>query len=105
MKKNSTPKKTLLTEVREELGIKTIKNAKHFATVLSKIRIPVDTNHHVGLILSIHTCELPPKSRIYLNEENTEYGWFSPQEAARKLAFKYPKVFTDVVKKLSKQPL
>lgn len=99
IEKGDTVKNTLKREIEEETGIKEVKNIKPFDMVLSNIRIPRE-NSDVGLILSIHKCEVEKTTDIKLSEEHTEAKWFPPKKAARLLEFKYPKQFTDKIKML-----
>lgn len=97
--KGGSIEETLKREVEEETGIKKIKRIIPLYMTLSKIRIPVE-NGDVGLILSVHTCEVGENNNIFISKEHTEYGWFSPQETANLLKFKYPPEFTNVLEKL-----
>jgi len=99
IQKGSTIEETLKREVEEETSIKDIKNIKPFDMVLSNIRIPRE-NGDVGLILSIHTCNIGASTDLRLSEEHTEAKWFTPLEASKLLEFKYPKQFTNKIKTL-----
>ncbi len=102
IKKGFSVKKTLTTEIKEETGIYDVTNIKPFAMVLSKLRIPIkETNSSVGLILSAYTCEISENSKIKLSDEHIAARYFTPKEAAKLLAIKYPKEFTDKIKKLN----
>lgn len=69
--------------------------------VLSKIRIPIEDDS-VGLILSVYECEVEDVTSddIKLSEERVEAKWFSPREASKLLAFKYPAEFTQKIANL-----
>jgi len=99
VQKGDSVEGTLKREVEEETGIKEVENIKPFDVVLSNIRIPRDSGD-VGLILSIHTCDVGSSTDIKLSEEHTEAKWFTPKKAAKLLEFKYPKQFTDKIKLL-----
>lgn len=99
---NSNEKETLEREIYEETDIKHIKNIKPLGMVLSPIRIPVGSTT-VGLILSVHTCQ--PKNKKYIikiSEEHMDFGWFSPNQAAKLLIHKYPKNFCQLIRKINK---
>jgi 8-oxo-dGTP pyrophosphatase MutT (NUDIX family) len=99
IKRGSSVNKTLLNEIKEEIGISNVKNIKSFAMVLSKIRIPLKNQRtSFGLILSAYTCEIPSNAKIKLSEEHVEAKWFTPKEASKLLAVKYPKEFTRKIK-------
>lgn len=100
IQKNSTPELTLKKEIREEIGNITVAKIKHISTFLSKIRIPISEKEHIGLILSVYSCEIPDNANITLSEEHTEYAWFKPKKASILLGFKYPDEFTELVAKL-----
>lgn len=91
-----TVENTLKREIEEETGIKEIYNIKPVNMVLSNIRIPLE-KENVGLILSVYACNIAENAKIKLSEEHTEYAWFTPEEAAKLLEYKYPTEFTDVV--------
>jgi 8-oxo-dGTP diphosphatase len=97
IQKDGTVEDTLRREIEEETGILDVSNIKPINMVLSKIRIPLDENNNVGLILSIYSCEIPEDAEIKLSDEHSEYGWFLPEEASKLLAFKYPEEFTSIV--------
>lgn len=84
---------TLRREVLEETGITHIRSHEFFSAALSEIRIPVGQSRTVGLILFAYLCDVDSSSEIVLSSEHTEFGWFSPSEAADLLLFKYPDEF------------
>ncbi len=92
--KGTSIEEALKREVEEETGIATIKEFKPFSMVLSNIRIPTNDGS-VGLILSSYLCEVENVENIKLSNEHIEYKWFSPQEAAKLLEFKYPREFVE----------
>ena len=85
---------TLKRELKEEIGITSIKKFTPFSMVLSNIRIPIDDGD-VGLILAAYLCEVATDPTINLSDEHTEYRWFAPAEAAQLLRVKYPPEFTE----------
>jgi len=98
--KSSSVKETLRREVEEETGITSIQDFSPFTMVLSNnIRIPVG-DKTVGLILSSYVCNVGNVSQIKLSDEHTEFGWFTPQEAEKLLAVKYPQEFVDKISEL-----
>lgn len=85
---------TLEREVEEETGIKAIQNPQFFTAVISNFKdIPVG-EIKTGLALIIYKVEVPENSKIKLSEEHSGYEWVRPQEAAKRLAYKYPEEFT-----------
>jgi len=86
---------TLQREVKEELGIDIAPGASFFTAVVSNIKLPHGDRDEVGLAVMIYTVTLPRDAAIVLSEENLRHEWVSAGEAAKRLAFKYPKEFTE----------
>lgn len=85
---------TLQREVEEETGIKEVIEPEFFTAVVSNFKdIPID-GYKVGLILMVYRLKIPENSEIVLSHEHSGYKWASPEEAAEKLAYKYPAEFT-----------
>jgi 8-oxo-dGTP pyrophosphatase MutT (NUDIX family) len=88
---------TLQREVEEETGITKVSNSKFFTAVVSNFKdIPID-GHMVGLILMVYRVKVPENSKIVLSEEHSNYEWVAPAEAAKRLTYKYPAGFTDLL--------
>lgn len=96
IERNSTIEDTLTREIAEEIGVSAIFDVKPIEMMLSNIRIPLKDSD-VGLILAIYSCSIPTSSEIILSDEHSEFGWFTPLEAAKLLSYKYPKDFTEKV--------
>lgn len=88
---------TLLREVEEECGIKNVKINREIGFGISNIRIPLKFGGDVGLVLAVYECEIPEDSTIVLSNENIEYDYFSPAEAAKLLGVKFP---LSIIKKI-----
>ncbi len=97
VQKGESVEDTLQREVLEETGIAEITNIQPVNMVLSNLRIPVDNEETVGLILSIYACSVPDDIKVILSEEHIACGWFAPMKAAELLQVKYPSDFCDVV--------
>lgn len=101
IKRGQKVEEALAEEVFDETGIKEIGAIEHLAMIRSNIRIPKQIgDSDVGLILSIYVCEVQNPKKIMLSKEHIGYEWFSPQQAAKLLSYKYPKEFTDKISKL-----
>ncbi len=88
---------TLQREVEEETGVKKIVDNQFLTAVVSNFKdVPIN-EHMVGLILMIYKVKIPPGSEIILSEEHSGYEWVSKKEAAKRLAYKYPKQFTNLL--------
>lgn len=98
--RGDTIEKTLRREVEEETGITSIKSFSPFLMVLSPLRIPLEDDTDIGLILSTYICEVGKEGEIKLSKEHLEAKWFIPQEASKLLEFKYPKEFTEKISTL-----
>ncbi len=86
---------TLQREIEEETGITELSNIEFFTAVVSHHQIPLEGSRTAGLVLMIYTVEVPEDSKIVLNpEEHTEHEWVETNEAATRLANKYPEEFT-----------
>lgn len=93
----SDVKETLTREITEETGVSAISDIGFFTAVISNLQIPISETERVGLVLMIYKVTIPEDSQIVLNEENTEYEWVTPAEAALRLAVKYPAEFTSLL--------
>ncbi len=96
--KGETVEQTLKRELKEEIGVNEIKSMFPFSMVISNFRLTKEGD--VGLILSIYLCELENINNISAKEPETEICWFEVLEASRLLEAKYPKNFTEEIKKL-----
>jgi 8-oxo-dGTP pyrophosphatase MutT (NUDIX family) len=92
-----TALETLRREVEEETGIKEVIDPQFFTAAVSNFKdIPVG-EHKVGLLLMIYKVKIPKNSQIKLSHEHSGYEWVSRKEAAKRLAYKYPPEFTDLL--------
>lgn len=96
-----TIEETLRREIEEETGLTTLESFEPIDTVVSNIEIPLEGEQKAGLVLSIYNCHLRSELKVRLSEEHTECSWFSPEEAAHLLSYKYPASFTEKVIKLT----
>ena len=84
VEKNETAEEAVIREIREELGVEF---RPKFAFYHDSIN-PDLGSHHIQLIF---TGEI--SGEIKLNYENSEFKWFTPEEAAKLLlAFKHNKI-------------
>lgn len=89
---------TLRREVEEETGIKKITDHAFFTAAISNFKdIPAD-GHMVGLLLMIYKVTIPENSKIVLSNEHSGHEWVDKKEAAKRLAYKYPPEFTDLLR-------
>jgi len=88
---------TLAREVQEETGITKISDPQFFTAAVSNFKdIPID-GYKVGLILMVYKVKIPVGSQVILSEEHLSYEWVGPKEAAKRLAYKYPVEFTELL--------
>lgn len=80
---------TLAREIEEEIGIKKTAAAKLFTAVPANFP---------GLMLLVYKMKIPDGSKIKLSPEHVAYEWVSKKEAAKRLSYKYPAEFTDLLK-------
>lgn len=98
IKEGQTALETLQREVEEETGIKKINRPEFFTAVISNFKdIPVG-EHKVGLALIIYKIEILKSSKIVLSDEHSGFEWVEPEEAAKRLSYKYPAEFTELLK-------
>lgn len=96
--KGDSIEETLHREVKEEIGVETIKIIKLLDASLSKIRI---INGQFGLILFTYLCSMEETDHVTLtDDEHTEYRWCSPNEAAELLRTKFSDTLVEIVRKL-----
>jgi 8-oxo-dGTP pyrophosphatase MutT (NUDIX family) len=99
MDENETFLDTLKRELTEELNVTYVGDPTYFHTTLANVKIPVG-DAEVGLVLIIYRVELPKDAVFELNDYETGYDWFSPEEAAQHMNHKYPAEFTDKISSL-----
>jgi 8-oxo-dGTP pyrophosphatase MutT (NUDIX family) len=97
IQEGSTPLETLQREVEEETGIKGISKTEFFTAVVSNFKDMPVGGRMVGLALMIYKVNIPPNSKIALSHEHSKYEWVDRKEAAKRLAYKYPPEFTDLL--------
>lgn len=100
IQKGETVINTLEREVEEETRLTGLEKPVEVGMVLSNIRIPMDADNSVGLILDIYSVQAPQNARIALSDEHIAYDWFAPTEAASMLRVKYPDAFCDKIAQL-----
>jgi 8-oxo-dGTP pyrophosphatase MutT (NUDIX family) len=88
---------TLHREVEEETGITGVADVHFFTAVIANFPDRDIDGHMVGLILMVYRVKIPQISNITLSEEHSGYEWAEPKEAAKRLSYKYPAEFTDLL--------
>lgn len=99
MDEGETFEQTLSRELQEEINNSYLGIPEHLKSVVSNITIPVGDNR-VGLVLMAYKVKIEPNAEIVLNDHETAFEWFSPAEAAKRLAYKYPPEFTEIIASL-----
>lgn len=89
-----SPAEALKREIEEETGIRQVDNHELFTTVISNHEIPFEEGKMAGLVLMVYKVVVPADSKITLSREHETYEWVTREEAAQKLAHKYPDEFT-----------
>ncbi len=90
IEKGSSVLETLKREVLEEIGVNDLTVRDLFYAAVSNTRID---SEDCGLILFIYDCSISDRSKVVLDEEHSEYGWFDKRETADLLRVKYPADF------------
>jgi 8-oxo-dGTP pyrophosphatase MutT (NUDIX family) len=84
-------------EIEEETGIKKFRDeAQFFHAVISNHQIPFE-DKILGLLLMIYKVQIPKDSNISLSDEHVAFEWVDKEEAATRLAHKYPAEFTQLL--------
>lgn len=97
IQKGEDAEAALKREVEEETGITEVTGIIFFTAVISNHEIKIADDERAGLLLMIYKVNIPDSSKIKLSEEHTAYEWVSADEAAKRLSYKYPKYFTDLL--------
>lgn len=87
---------TLKREVEEETGFTQVLDPSFFTAVISNFEFKAE-GHNVGLLLMIYRVGVPPNINVVLSEEHSGYEWVDRKEAAKRLAYKYPSEFTNLL--------
>lgn len=92
---------TLKRELQEEIGVSYIGIPKQLGAMLTPITIPVGGDR-IPLVFVIYETAIPVDAKIVLdpNGPEKEYRWFTPVEAADKMAIKFAPEFCDIVRTL-----
>jgi 8-oxo-dGTP pyrophosphatase MutT (NUDIX family) len=92
---------TLGRELQEEIGVTYSGTPKQLAAMVTNITIPVgDIKYPLAFV--VYEVTLPKGAEIVLDPDGPEkeFGWFSPKEAAVKMATKFPDDFCKLVSSL-----
>lgn len=101
IKDNHNLLETLTREVKEETGIKNIQINDLVTATTTNFKVVMD-GYEVRLMILVYECKIIRDYQIALSEEHQNYGWFTPQKTAELLSIKYPKEFTDIIRRVSK---
>lgn len=98
LQKGQDLKTTLQREVEEEIGITDITIGKLLDASISNLRI---TKGDYGLILLTYLCSVTDIGSISItDDENLEFAWFTPKQAAKKLSVKFSNSLVQAIEKL-----
>jgi len=91
---------TLKRELLEELSCSYEGTPKHLMSFLTNITIPLD-GIRIPLIFVVFEAKLPNNAKIKLDPESMEeeYTWFSKDQAANEMKYKFSKDFCELVSK------
>ncbi len=78
-------KDTLIREVSEEIGEKSINIKRHLGTFVSDFNIPIENKKSIGLILTIFLCSIDENSKIKLSNEHSSYDWVTKEELIKNI--------------------
>lgn len=97
IQEGQTIEAALSREIEEETGVKKIEYSEFFTAIISNHQIP-HKDIMLGLVLMVYRVKIPKSSKIKLSEEHTDYEWVDKKEATKRLAYKYPSEFTNLLK-------
>lgn len=80
-------------EIKEETGLTELGKPHYFGSCISNIQIPVGGTK-VGLVLIAYVVPVSQDVNIQISKEHSEVAWVAMDEAAIRLAYKYPPEFT-----------
>ncbi len=98
IEEGQTEIETLKREIEEETGLTEFGEPIYFGSCISNIQIPLENGAKAGLVLIAYKVPVPEGAQITISDEHSEIAWVSMSEAADKLAYKYPKAFTDLLR-------
>ena len=84
-------------EIEEETGVTEIGEPKFITCVISNHDVSTTKDQEIGLALFIYEVAIPKDSKIVMSKEHVAYEWVSNQEAAKRLAHKYPEDFRQLL--------
>jgi 8-oxo-dGTP pyrophosphatase MutT (NUDIX family) len=92
---------TLNRELLEEIGCPYMGTPKQLSSFITNITIPVD-DVRIPLVFVIYEVEIADTKSIKLDPESAEdsYDWFSPDEAAEHMKYKFSEDFCKLVSTL-----
>ncbi len=96
IQEGQTADAALNREIKEETGVKKVEYSEFFTAIISNHQIPYK-DIMFGLVLMVYKVKIPKNSKIKLSEEHTDYEWVSKKEAAKRLSYKYPPQFTNLL--------
>lgn|SRR5665213_603354 len=92
---------TLKRELKEEIGVTNVSEAKQLMGILTNITVPVGDDL-LPLALIVYSVKIPDIDKIHLVEDSHEdkLGWFPPKKAAELMTIKFSLEFCNYVSKL-----
>jgi len=89
---------TLRREIEEETGVRELIDSEFFTAIVSNHEIPLGDGRNAGLLLMVYKVKVPDSVEIVISKEHETYAWVDKEATAKRLANKYPKEFTDMLK-------
>jgi 8-oxo-dGTP pyrophosphatase MutT (NUDIX family) len=86
----------LRREITEETGITKLSNISLFNVLISNHKSR-NKDKFMKLVLIVYKVIIPENSKITLSHEHLTYEWVDKKEAAKRLAHKYPREFTNLL--------
>lgn len=95
-----SPIVALRRELNEETGITLLNNIKYFDATVTKLKPKTDYGE-VGLLIMLFRGEYNTETPIMLGEDEHDFEWFSPQDTADLISFKYHSDFCEKIAQLA----
>ncbi len=95
-----SPMAALRRELQEEAGIAQVYNITYFDATVTKLK-PKTEYGEVGLLIMLYKAEYNVETPIKIGADEHDFEWFSPQDTADLIGFKYHSDFCEKIAQLA----
>lgn len=96
IQEGQTIMEALARELQEEIGVSSTIHQEFFTAIISNFEILFE-GKKLGLLLLVYKVQIPANTTIMLSQEHDKYEWVDKKEASKRLAYKYPSGFTNLL--------